>query len=348
MTAGPVLVLARHGSYALELRRAGLVVVEPGDLGGDGSSLLAACVVEAVGPGAPEPVGWARIQPMLSAQGGPPVVAVVSYPPPSWLASLTPLAVLVSAPISGRVLVQHVTTAIARTSAVVPPALGHEQRVIDLTTADELVLDVADRASPEPAARQARADPHLPEQGRAHRRDRASPSLSVPLRMARLRELVDRLGECLATTRSLRDVGEALAATVSEQLSADVAILVGRRPDAPWTVVAGVGLRSLEWRPVPREPPVLGLLDARRPILRVDSSDDIRQQAAGLPCVSRRHVILARYPTTDVVLTVGRDDPTFTSDDVRTLGQALQHESGWDDALLVCDLAESLLPYLDT
>lgn len=342
----PVLVVARRGGYALELRRAGLVVVEPEDLDGEVHE-LDACVIDAVGAYAPEPPSWAVVEPVLRAEGAPPVVVVVSHRLPAWLRSLASSAVLVSAPLSGRVLVQHVTTAIARSTAAVPPPGGREQHVIDLSSGDAAAVGLLGKVQREAVGGHRPAALPVPSQSRSGREDGGAHGLSVPLRMARLGEVADRLAECLVTRRTLQAIGESLAVAVSEQLAADVAVLLSRRPGLPWSVIAGVGLRSLEWRPVPREPAVLELLDARRPILKVESSDDVRQQAADLPCASRCHLLVARYPTIDVVVTVGRDASAFVADDVRTLGRLLQIERGWDDALMLCDLAESLLPYLD-
>lgn len=351
-----VLVVARHGGYALELRRAGLVVVEDDDVDDTVWPQVAACVIDAVGAEAPAPVSWSRLEPMLTADGAPPVVAVVSHRPPRWLTSLTSSAVLVSAPISGRVLVQHVATAIARSTTVVLPAMGHHEEVIDLSIEEEPVgapvvapvIDLVDDLDREPVGVHRSEALPLPVQSRPTHGDGGAHGLSVPLRMARVGEVAARLVECLPTVRTLRVIGDELAVAVAEQLSADVAVLLTRSRDAPWSVIAGEGLRPLEWRPVPRDPPVLALLDARRPILRIESSDDVRQQAVDLPCASRRHLVVARYPTIDVVVTAGRDDPTFVADDVRALGRLLQRERGWDDALMMCELAESLLPYLDT
>ncbi|HET8614531.1 MAG TPA: hypothetical protein VFL94_03320 [Actinomycetales bacterium] len=352
----PVLVVARHGGYALELRRAGLMVVEPDDLAGAATPRLAACVIDAVGAQAPEPPSWRRLLPFLTGDAAPPAVAVVSYQPPPWLGALAASAVLVSAPISGRVLVQHVTTAIARSTGVVPPAVGQREAVVDVSfdqvpavalAVEGRSAEAAARELRDPAGAQAPLTVPVPEQARRPRPDAAAHGLSAPLRMARVSEVVDRLAECLGAVPTLGAVGERLAVSVTGQLSADVAVLLGRRPDAPWSVLAGVGLRPLEWRPVRRDAPVLALLDARRPILRVESTDDVRQQAVDLPCASRRHLLVARYPTAEVLVTVGRDEPTFTAADVRTLGHLLQDERGWDDALMMCDLAESLLPYLD-
>jgi hypothetical protein len=134
---------------------------------------------------------------------------------------------------------------------------------------------------------------------------------------------------------------------LADQLDGDVAVLVSRKPDAPWSVLAGVNLRPLEWRPVPRDPQVLSLLSAKRPILRVEASDDVRQSAADLPCASRSHLLVARHPAVDVLVIAGREQGSFTRDDVRTLGQLLEGTGGWDDALTLCALAERLLPYLD-
>jgi hypothetical protein len=230
--------------------------------------------------------------------------------------------------------------------------VGQHQGIIDLAAGEPTVIDLADRLVDDvdraAVAVHRSATWPLPEQSRPSRGSGTPHGLSVTLRMARVGEVVDRLGECLVAVRTLRAIGTDLAAAVAEQISADVAVLLARGQEGAWSVLAGVGLRPLEWRPVPRDPPVLAMLDARRPILRIESSDDVRQQAADLPCASRLHLLVARHPTVDIVVTAGRDAPTFATDDVRTLGRLLQRERGWDDALMMCHLAESLLTYLDT
>jgi hypothetical protein len=343
-TPGPVLVVSRHGAYALELRRAGLVVLEAAGL--DLAVLaepLGAFIIDAVASNSPPPAGWEDLATLLAKDDAPPVVAVVSKQPPAWLEQLE-RAVLVSAPISGRELAARVTAAAGQRPTPAPPTIPDNgaadldlipAQVVDLT--DEMDRDTALAVRRSVAVGQ-RADPsETPRHG-----------LSMPLRMARLGEVVDRLVDCLHGVSTLRDVCEDLAGTVDEQLGADVAVLVSRKPDAPWSVLAGVGLRPLEWRPVPRDPQVLSLLDVKRPILRVEASDDVRQSAGDLPCVSRNHLLIARHPTVDLLVVAGREHGSFTRDDVHTLGQLLEGMDGLADALMLCALAERLLPYLDT
>jgi hypothetical protein len=345
--SGAVLVVSRHGAYALELRRAGLTVIE--SVGLDVTTLtdpLSACVIDAVAGGTPPPAGWDRLLTVLTADDAPPVLAVVSKQPPEWLEQLGARALLVAAPISGRELAARVAASAG--SPVNIPSVGAPYddvaepdlvpaQVVDLT--DEMDRDVALAVRRSAAVGRQRTGPTDPPAPRG---------LSMPLRMARLGEVVDRLVDCLHGVTTLRGVSEDLAGMVDEQLGADVAVLVSRRPDAPWSVLAGVGLRPLEWRPVPRDPEVLSLLSAKRPILRVEASDDVRQSAADLPCASRSHLLIARHPAVDVLIVAGREESSFTRDDVRTLGQLLESTDGWEDALTLCALAERLLPYLDT
>jgi hypothetical protein len=284
---------------------------------------------------------------MLTADGAPPVVAVVSQQQPAWLGPLGPRAVLLSAPITGRELAATVTAAVARQAALIEPARPPDDTVIDLGLSPAEVIDLVDALDREAALAVRRPVAAVPRRTTAA--DVLAPrGPAIPLRMARVGEVIDRLVECLAHVPTLRSVCEVLAAMLADQLDGDVAVLVSRKPDAPWSVLAGVNLRPLEWRPVPRDRQVLSLLSAERPILRVEASDDVRQSAGDLPCASREHLLIARHPTVDVLVTVGREGRTFTRDDVRTLGQVLQRMDGMGDALIVCDLAERLLPYLDS
>jgi hypothetical protein len=346
MTSPTVLVVARHGTYAIELRRAGLVVVEADTDESPVTEPLSVCVIEAVRRDAPAPTGWDRLVPMLTGDGAPPTFAVVSQQPPAWLLPLVDRAMLVSAPISGRQLAARVTAAVAPSAPAARRAEPPDDDVIDLGLAPAQLIDLVNELDREAAL--AVQLPTTAPRGTSVRPVPAPRGPAIPLRMARVGEVADRLVDCLRDVPTLRDVCEDLADLVDEQLRADVAVLVSRTPDAPWSVLAGVGLRPLEWRPVPRDRPVLSLLNAKRPILSVEASDDVRQSAGDLPCVSRNHLLIARHPQMDVVVVVGREDAMFTRDDVRTLGLLLERMDGLGDALTLCALAERLLPYLDS
>jgi hypothetical protein len=255
--------------------------------------------------------------------------------------------VLVSAPISGRELAARVTAAVGPSAPAARHAEPPDDDVIDLGLAPAQVIDLVDELDRE-AALAARPSSTSAPRGTTVRAVPAPRGPAIPLRMARAREVVDRLVDCLPGMPTLRDVCEDVADQLDERLGADVAVLVSRRPDAPWSVLAGVGLRPLEWRPVPRDPQVLSLLTAQRSILRVETSDDVRQSAGDLPCASRNHLLVARHPAVDLLVLAGREELAFTRDDVRTLGGVLERLDGLDDALALCGLAERLLPYLDT
>jgi hypothetical protein len=342
---GPVLVVSRHGAYALELRRAGLVVHESAGL--DLALLaepLSAFIIDAVASNGPPPAGWEDLATLLASDDAPPVIAVVSRQPPTWLEGLGARAVLVSAPISGRELAARVTAAAGQRPGIAPDE-AREDGAVDLELIPAQVVDLTDEMDRDTALAVRRS---IAVGQRATTSEAPPRGLSMPLRMARLGEVADRLVDCLRGVSTLRAVCEELAGMVDERLGADVAVLVSRTPDAPWSVLAGIGLRPLEWRPVPRDPQVLSLLDAKRPILRVEASDDVRQSAGDLPCASRHHLLIARHPAVDVLVVAGREQGSFTRDDVRTLGQLLESTGGFNDALMMCALAERLLPYLDT
>jgi hypothetical protein len=174
---------------------------------------------------------------------------------------------------------------------------------------------------------------------------------SAPLHMASLDELADRLLVHLHRSRSLREVGAELAVAVADRLQADVGVLASAVDGAGWVVVAGVGLRDVEWRPLRDDPLVLGLLDAGHPILRVDASDDVRAVVAALPCARREHLLVGRHPAVPVLLVAGRDRPPFARDDVRALGRLLSEDGGLSaaltDSLTLRALAAALAGHLD-
>ncbi len=350
-----VLVVERHGLHALELRRAGLTVVEllaadegPADRAG-------ACVVDAVSGTAPDPRTWARVVEALRADPLMVLLAVVAGELPSWLGEFADRAVRVPAPISGPALADRVVAEVGVRDVVVDLGLTSERiidLVVDLDREAEGALAPAAPAAATTAtatttatAATAAGAPGDTDRPRALPRALPRGSVSVPLGLANLPELATRLLTALAVTPPLREVAEQVAEALGARLHADVAVLV-RDVDAPsWTVVAGVGLRALEWRGLAADPPLLDLLGARRPILLVRSSDDVRQAAAGLPCAGREHLLVGRCSGLDVVVTAGRDEPPMTQDDVRVLGRLLDDDAALVDALALRELAVRMRPY---
>jgi hypothetical protein len=334
-----VLVVERHGLHALQLRRAGLNVIEPA-AGDEEPDRAAVCVVDAVSGTAPDPGVWGRAVDALRADPQLALLVVVPDELPSWLAEFADRATSLTAPISGEALAARVIDEVSGRSAVVDLGLTSE-RIVDLAGDLDREADEAVAArSADGGAQRAAARVVLAPTRRASRG-----SVSVPLVLANLDELVSHLLTVLVVVPTVHEVAERMAAALASRLGADVAVLVRDVDATSWGVLGGVGLRPLEWRALADDPPLLALLGERRPILLVRSSDDVRQSAAGLPCASRQHLLVGRCAGTDVVVTVGRDDPALTSTDVRVLGRVLEEVDGLADALVLRDLAVRMQPY---
>lgn len=140
---------------------------------------------------------------------------------------------------------------------------------------------------------------------------------STPDRLPVPRGLVSRMEQVAAfarASRSVTEVAEDLAGALSARLSSDVAVLV--RHGGSWRVVAGVGLRPLEWRDLDELPGAMSVLSADRPTLTIGDSDDMRGQLAGVPLA--RHLSLVMSLQEDVLVLLGRELP-FRKPDVRTM-----------------------------
>lgn len=136
----------------------------------------------------------------------------------------------------------------------------------------------------------------------------------------------------LATrARSVSAVAEDLAAALADRLDSDVAVLFRR--GARWRVIAGRGLRPLEWRDVEELPAAMALLTPDHPTLSVGDSDDLRSQLIGAPLARHLSVLMTR--TEDLVVVLGREHP-YRKADVQTLVTAVRDER--DDLTTACEL----------
>lgn len=340
MSRDGVLVVERHGLNALHLRRAGLDVVELGGESGTTLTGVRVCVVDAVGPVPPDARVRERVLEALDRDPDVVLLVLVSGPLPSWLADLAERPVLLRAPVSGPALAARVTAALAAAPVVGAPVPADEP-VLDLGLSREAIIDLAGDAGAEPPPRSVAVATAPVRRWSGATRG----SGSVPLALTSVEELVAHLRGVLRASSTLTLVGEELAARVAGALGADVAVLVPDVEGTAWSVVAGVGLRAGEWRPLVALPPLVERLQDGRPILRVSGSADVRGSAAGLPCAGREHLLVGRCTDVDVVVTAGRDEPPLSRDDVRALGRLLADGSAFADALLLRDLAVDLGPY---
>lgn len=143
------------------------------------------------------------------------------------------------------------------------------------------------------------------------------------------------------TARSLTAVAQDLAAELATRLVSDAAVLFRR--GSRWRVVAGQGLRPLEWRDLEELPAAMGLLTGEHPTLTVGDSDDLRSQLIGAPLARHHSVLMTRAD--DLIVVLGRDR-AYGKADVHTLLRALRAER--DDVATARELlrlADALEPH---
>lgn len=120
---------------------------------------------------------------------------------------------------------------------------------------------------------------------------------------------------------SLSALAEDLAAQLAERLDSDVAVLFRR--GSGWRVIAGQGLRPLEWRDLEELPEAMALLTAAHPTLSVGDSDDLRSQLIGVPLARHLSVLMTRAE--DLIVALGRER-AYGKADVQTLVKAVRAE----------------------
>ncbi|MFZ5869253.1 MAG: hypothetical protein ACOYXW_01775 [Actinomycetota bacterium] len=140
------------------------------------------------------------------------------------------------------------------------------------------------------------------------------------------------------TARSLTAIAQDLAAGLAGRLGSDVAVLFCR--GTVWRVVAGQGLRPLEWRDLEELPPAMALLTDDHPTLSVGNSDDLRSQLIGAPLARHHSVLLTRAD--DVIVALGRER-AYGKAEVKAVREALRTErDGLATARELLRLADAL------
>lgn len=121
--------------------------------------------------------------------------------------------------------------------------------------------------------------------------------------------------------RPVSALAEDLATHLAARLDSDVAVLLRR--GSHWRVIAGEGLRPLEWRDLEELPEAMALLTDSHPTLSVGDSDDLRGQLIGVPLARHLSVLLTRNE--DLLVALGRERP-YRKADVQTLLKAVRAE----------------------
>lgn len=252
-----------------------------------------------------------------------------------------------------------------RDPVLVSPSTTRTSVPVLRADADEQVLDPLQLPAPRPESRIAPTAP-----GRGRWRPGTSAVLQTEVRARRRRgragtqsdqdgwmagaqatrdldQIVAELEERLPYVVPVTDVGNVLLQAAVADTDADSGVVL-LREEGEWLVVAGVGLRPLEYRArlhddhwVVRSATTLGA------VVRIEDTDVARQRLAGLPIAGSRNLLLAALGDQQALLAVGRTEP-FVEQDVATLAELCREALGHLDAAVKLRLlARALADYDD-
>jgi hypothetical protein len=172
-----------------------------------------------------------------------------------------------------------------------------------------------------------------------------SPAPGPPVPPPRLRpwpalaaEFLDRV----AGVGSVGDTAQALAADAAQACSADVAVLV-RASETAWVVEGGIGLRGFEWgQRLDDDHWLVRAARDRGPTLSVSDTDGCRAELVGAPLASRRRLLRTIAKSGRFLVCAGWDgDPRPAA--VTLLAAAVsRHENALEDAILLRRVAVDL------
>ena len=132
----------------------------------------------------------------------------------------------------------------------------------------------------------------------------------------------------------------------AEASATDAAILL--RDGEVWRVVAGDGLRALEFRcELTGDHWLVATVYQHARAIRVNNTDTVRPQLAGAPLASRKSLIVAPLAGLHALLLVARrDDPPFTENELNGVAElSLAAVPSLTEAIDVRDLARALDRY---
>lgn len=253
----------------------------------------------------------------------------------------------------------------ARDPVVVSPSTTRPSVPLFPADGDEQVQDLSQLPVPRPESRTVPTTPGRgrwrpgtsavlqPEVRARRRRGRAGTQSDRDGWMAgaqatrNLDQIVAEVEERLTYVVPVTDLGNVLVQAAVADTDADSGVVL-LRDEGEWIVVAGVGLRPLEYRArlhddhwAVRSATTLGV------VVRIEGTDVARQRLVGLPIAGSRNLLLAALGDKQALLAVGRTEP-FVEQDVATLaelcGEALRHLRA---ALQLRLLARSLAGYDD-
>ena len=146
--------------------------------------------------------------------------------------------------------------------------------------------------------------------GRSNRRQAVSDLVNAT-------DIVGTVRQAIGSHQPLPAVAEGLCSHLTVQPGGDVAVLELRSTGVH--VLAGVGLRPLEWRDLDEPPDVLTRLSGQHPAIVVSDTDALRSGLGMLPLGRHRAVLIARSPEPGCLVVVLGREAGFSKTDVRTV-----------------------------
>jgi len=173
--------------------------------------------------------------------------------------------------------------------------------------------------------------------GRSNRRQAVSDLVNAT-------DIVGTVRQAIGSHQPLPAVAEGLCSHLTVRPGGDVAVLELRSTGVH--VLAGVGLRPLEWRDLDEPPDVLTRLSGQHPAIVVSDTDALRSGLGMLPLGRHRAVLIARSPEPGCLVVVLGREAGFSKTDVRTvLHQLTELEDGIRAAIQLRAAAALLIPF---
>lgn len=156
--------------------------------------------------------------------------------------------------------------------------------------------------------------------------------------------IVDAVTEAIGSYLPLPSVAEGICARLAVEPGGDVALLEER--ESGLHVLAGLGLRPLEWRDLGELPEAVARLAGRHRAMVVSDTDSLRSQVGMLPLGRHRSLLMARSPEPGHLLVVLGRERSYAKVDVRqVLGELDDQNDCVTAALRLRDAAVLLMPF---
>jgi hypothetical protein len=347
--AGTIAVMSHHATFALQMRQAGLDVLESRDV--DELAGLAR-TVDVVVVDLVAIDGRRGLVARLSTSIDPAVPVVLISADDVDLALLGPArSVHVVVP---PVRADDVVTCVRRILSESGPLrsefslLRPEPVAAQVAAGQPIVTPLHGREARKAGRRGGRAglSPALSAKRGADRvvdLTRAGSSTSVSWR-----PLADQLADAVRGIAALPAAAQGLALDVAGTCGADVAVVV-RDADGSWRVEGGVGLRPFEWGQVMADDDWLVAASREKfPSLLIADTEAVRGDLLGAPLASRHQVVRTHASRSDFLVCAGWSDQNDVKDRVPLVVAAVKrHESQLADAIDLRRFVGTLVQQVD-